>query len=66
MVDYTFYTETYLGGAISAEEWPELEARAADQLRHYKRIYTVTCPEKMRRAWLSVLCLRRYTTSIWS
>lgn len=46
MVDYTFYTETYLGGAISAEEWPELEARAADQLRHYKRIYTVTCPEK--------------------
>ena len=29
MVDYTFYTETYLGGAISAEEWPELEARAA-------------------------------------
>ena len=46
MVDYSFYTDTYLGGAISAEGWPELEARARDQLRRYKRIYTVTAPEE--------------------
>ena len=46
MVDYKFYTETYLGGAISAEEWPALEARAADQLRFYKRVYTVTASDE--------------------
>lgn len=46
MVEYTFYSVTYLGSAISVEEWGELEARAADQLRRYKRIYTVTAPDE--------------------
>lgn len=45
MVDYEYYHSIYHGGAISAEEWPELEARASDQLRRYKRIYTVTVPD---------------------
>ena len=44
MVDYTFYVDTYHGGAISAEDWPLFEARASDQLGRYKRIYTVTAP----------------------
>ena len=46
MVDYEFYSSVYHGGAISADDWAELEARAADQLRRYKRIYTVTAPDE--------------------
>lgn len=45
MVSYEFYISTYHGGALSEEEWPEAEKRAADQLRRYKRIYTVTAPD---------------------
>ena len=44
MVAYEFYTSTYMGGSITAEEWPMMEARAAEQLARYKRIYTVTSP----------------------
>ena len=46
MVDYEFYSSVYHGGAIPADDWAELEARAVDQLRRYKRIYTVTAPDK--------------------
>lgn len=46
MVDYEFYSSVYHGGAISADDWAELEARAVDQLRRYKRIYTVTAPDE--------------------
>ena len=46
MVDYEFYSSVYHGGAISADDWAELEARAADQLRRYKRIYTVTASDE--------------------
>ena len=46
MVDYEFYSSVYHGGAIPADDWAELEARAADQLRRYKRIYTVTAPDE--------------------
>lgn len=46
MVEYAFYISAYHGGAISEEEWPDVEARAADQLRRYKRLYTVTAPEE--------------------
>ena len=46
MVDYEFYSSVYHGGAIPADNWAELEARAADQLRRYKRIYTVTAPDE--------------------
>lgn len=50
MIDYKFYTDTYCGCSISAEEWPMLEARAAEQLAQYKRIYTVTPPEETSEA----------------
>ena len=45
MTGYDFYTGAYHGSAISAEEWPAYEGRAADQLARYRRIYTVTDPE---------------------
>lgn len=45
MVDYEFYSSVYHGGAIPADDWAELEARAEDQLRRYKRVYTVTAPD---------------------
>lgn len=44
MVSYEFYTETYHGGAISEHDWLFYEGKAADQLRQYKRIYTVSAP----------------------
>ena len=44
MTGYNFYTDAYHGSCIPAEEWPQYEARAADQLARYKRIYTVTAP----------------------
>ncbi|MBD5161446.1 MAG: hypothetical protein HDT14_05415 [Oscillibacter sp.] len=47
MTDYSFYQDTYHGSAIPQEDWPYCEARAADQLARYKRIYTVTIPEDM-------------------
>jgi len=42
MADYAFYSGSYLGGSIPADEFPRLAARAAAQLERYKRIYTVT------------------------
>ena len=45
MVTYQFYKDSYHGSSISEEEWTELEARAADQLAHYRQIYTVTARE---------------------
>ena len=50
MVQYDFYSQTYRGEAISAEEWSLFEARAAEQLAYYKRIYTVTAPEEHSEA----------------
>lgn len=44
MTGYDFYTGAYHGGAISAEEWPAYEERAAAHLTRYKRIYAVTAP----------------------
>ena len=45
MIDYDFYTGTYHGGAISAEEWPAAAREASAQLAKYRRIYTVTVPD---------------------
>ena len=56
MVDYEFYAGTYLGGSISSDEWPTFEARAADQLARYKRIYTVTAPEGAPDAESMAVC----------
>lgn len=46
MVDYGFYLNSYRGSSIPAESWTEYEARAAAQLRRYKRIYTVKAPKR--------------------
>lgn len=46
MVEYSFYTDAYLGGSIPAAEWNAFEARAAEQLSRFKRIYTVTAPDE--------------------
>ena len=56
MVAFEFYTDTYKGGSISAEDWPVFEARAADQLARYKRIYTVTAPEGATDAESMAIC----------
>ncbi len=45
MITYDFYKNIYQGSSISEGEWPELEARAADQLAYYRQIYTVTAQE---------------------
>lgn len=50
MVDYKFYVDTYNGVSITEAEWPTFEARAADQLSQYKRIYTVTAPDENAEA----------------
>lgn len=46
MVDYEFYLNTYPGGSIPFDEWYQVEARAAEQLARYKRIYTVSAPNE--------------------
>ncbi len=45
MVDYSFYTDTYHGTSITAEEWFVFESQARAKLAYYKRIYTVNVPE---------------------
>lgn len=47
MISYDFYVNVYHGRTIPLEEWEPYEARAAEQLARYKRIYTVTVPEDM-------------------
>ena len=44
MVDYAFYTGTYLGDSIPAADFPRLAKRAGEQLARYKRLYTVAAP----------------------
>ena len=56
MVEYTFYVEKYHGGSISETEWPTYEARAAEQLARYKRIYTVTVPDGNEAAESMAIC----------
>lgn len=56
MVNHEFYKSKYHGGSISAQEWPVFEARAAAQLKRYKRIYTVTVPEGEPEAESMAIC----------
>lgn len=46
MVDYEFYKNSYGGCSIAEAEFSVYVRRAEDQLRRYKRIYTVTAPEE--------------------
>lgn len=45
MIEFSFYTESFHGNSIPSEEWQSYEARAAEKLALYKRIYTVTAPD---------------------
>lgn len=45
MAEYSFYTNSYMGGSIPVDEFPRLAKRAGEQLAQYKRLYTVTAPE---------------------
>ena len=56
MVEFDFYTNTYHGGSIPADEWATFEARAAEQLARLKRIYTVTEPEGSENAESMAIC----------
>lgn len=50
MVDYTFYAVDYHGCSIPPEDWCLYEAKAADKLARYKRIYNVVAPEEKSEA----------------
>lgn len=41
MVDYGFYRDTYLGSSIPQSRFPQLAARAAEELQRLKRICRV-------------------------
>ena len=45
MVCYSFYTQDYHGGSVSAEDWADLEREASATLAGYKRNYNVTGTE---------------------
>lgn len=49
MVDYEFYTETYLGSAVPEKAFDRLAARAGEQLASFERDFTVTGGEDARR-----------------
>lgn len=46
MVDHEFYQRVYGGSSLSPADWATFGKRAEEQLRRYKRIYTVTAPEE--------------------
>ena len=50
MIEFGFYTGTYHGASISAEDWPAFALQAEKQLDKYKRIYTVTALEEHSEA----------------
>lgn len=45
MIQYSFYVGAYKGSSITGEDWSLFEARAAEQIKRYKRIYTVKVPD---------------------
>lgn len=45
MVGYEFYQRVYGGSSLSPADWATFGKRAEEQLRRYKRIYTVTAPD---------------------
>lgn len=47
MISYQYYKNNYHGCSVSESEWPMIEARAAEQLAYYKRIYRVTAKQSV-------------------
>ena len=56
MVAYDFYSSEYHGKSVAEQDWPAYEARAAEQLARYKRIYTVTSPDGTPDAESMAVC----------
>lgn len=56
MVPYEFYANTYLGVNIPVEEWNGYAMRAGQQLKRYKRIFTVVVPEDEPEAESKAVC----------
>ena len=52
---YGFYKETYLGTALTEQEFPEALARAREQLAYYDRCYRVSGDETARKMALCAL-----------
>ena len=50
MVDYSFYTDTYMGQRLSQKEFSYLAPRAEDILRGWERRYRVVSPGADSRA----------------
>ena len=46
---YEFYRDTYLGTGLGEEDFPEVLARAQEQLSYYDRCYRVTGDETARK-----------------
>ena len=46
MPDYEFYRAKYMGDSIAEADFPRLIRRAGEALARYKRVYSVTAPEK--------------------
>ena len=44
-LDYTYYTNTYLGDSISWEDFPRLLKRAQAKFNYWNRIYTLSYDE---------------------
>lgn len=50
MVKFSFYSDTYRGSSIPEADWDLFEARAAEQLARFKRVYAVTAPDENAEA----------------
>lgn len=50
MVEFSFYRDAYRGSSIPVTAWALFESKAAEQLARFKRIYTVTAPDKNAEA----------------
>lgn len=46
MIDYAFYTQNYCGSSVPEDSFDYYAARAAEQMKQYKRMYTVRSPEE--------------------
>ena len=55
MVDFGFYTDTYLGSRIPEKQFPSCMARAREALACFQRLYTVSGGEEERRLALCAM-----------
>ena len=65
MVDYDFYTNTYMGYAISEKAFPALAAQAASNLAYFERRCRVVGGQESRKLAICAMaeCLREHNRS---